>query len=115
MPRKRSPLIGWTYDDECQEIRTPSGRVITLMSVAQRLQDDIACRFDFLEAWNGWKMRGGKLYPPHSGRNGPALTPNTAPMFANWINEAVKPHNGQNKQPGDRPRLWLAYSENRRR
>lgn len=30
MPRKRGRLIGWTYNDETQEIRTPYGRRISI-------------------------------------------------------------------------------------
>jgi hypothetical protein len=103
MSRPRDRLIGWTYDDKRQEIRTPSGRIITLRAIAQRMQDDIRCRYDFGGAWEGWKMRGDRLMPPRSGKNGPALKPNTAPEFARWIADA----RGQPAADARRPRLYL--------
>jgi hypothetical protein len=64
MSQKRGRLIGWTYDDDAQEIRSPSGKVITLAEVAQRLQDDVACHHDFGGEWSGWKMRHQFLITP---------------------------------------------------
>lgn len=88
MSRQRGRLIGWTYDDDRQELRTPAGHVITLQQIARRLQDDHTNRHDFGGSWSGWKMRGDRLIPPRSGRNGPVLKPNTGPDFARWIADA---------------------------
>ncbi len=102
MGRIRARLIGWTYDDTRQEIHTPAGAVIPLRDIAQRLYDDIRCRYDFGGAWTGWKMRGDRLIPPHGGRFGPALKPDTAAAFARWVAEATC---GNAPQP--RPRLRI--------
>lgn len=113
MPRHRARLIGWTYDDSRQEIRTPHGRIITLHDVAQMLADHRDCRFDFAGPWTGWRMRGDRLIPPHAGQRGPALKPDTAPLFARWISAAAAPPAVQHTRSIDRPHLWLAYTSNR--
>ncbi len=66
MCRIRTRLIGWTYDETRQEIHTPAGHVIPLRDIAQRMQDDARCRYDFGGEWNGWKMRGNRLIPGSS-------------------------------------------------
>lgn len=102
MCRIRTRLIGWTYDETRQEIHTPAGHVIPLRDIAQRMQDDARCRYDFGGEWNGWKMRGNRLIPPHSGKFGPAIKPDTAPLFARWITESAR---GDAPQP--RPKLRI--------
>lgn len=87
MARKRTRLIGWTYDDERQEIRTQGGRVIPLIEVAQRLQDDVNCRFDFGGAWLGWRMRGDRLYPPGHKRGNGSITPWCWPAFVAYLDD----------------------------
>ena len=89
MSRPRSRLIGWNYDDQRQEIHAPSGQIITLANIAQRQQDDLACNYDFNGPWSGWRMRGDRLTPPHTGKN-LALKPYTAPLFTRWVNDAMR-------------------------
>lgn len=103
-------MTGWTYNEIRQEIRAPSGTIITLASVASRIQSDLACNYDFTGAWNGWRMRGDRLMPPHAGRSA-ALKPYTAPLFARWINDAARQIDPNNAS--DPPRLKLAYTSNR--
>lgn len=109
MSRPRARLIGWTYDDKRQELRTPAGHIIPLQQIAQRLQDDAACHYDFGGQWSGWRMRGDRLMPPRSGKNGPALKPDTAPEFARWIAEA----RGIHAADSHRTRLYLIQGSKR--
>lgn len=88
MSRHRARLIGWDYDDRRQQITTPAGQIITLTSIAQRLQDAQTCRYDFDGAWTGWRMRGARLMPPHAGSRC-ALRPDTAPLFERWIKSGL--------------------------
>jgi len=46
MPRKRGRLIGWTYNEETQEIQTPHGRTISVHDIATMLADHRDCRID---------------------------------------------------------------------
>jgi hypothetical protein len=108
MPRKRSRLTGWTYDDQRQELTTPAGRVISLHEIAERIHDDICCRHDFKGAWSGWRMRGDKLYPPRT--SGRWLNPNTGPHLAAWISEAADQQHARRNSPAGHPRLFLAYT-----
>lgn len=105
MSRPRSRLTGWTYDDERQVIRSPAGYTITLREIAQRLQDDLACRYDFAGPWTGWKMRGNRLIPPQSGRSGPVLKPESAPLLIAWANEPAR-LDAMEHAP-KKPRLYL--------
>lgn len=50
MSRKRSRLT-WTWNDERQEFTTPSGRIVTLTSIAQMLADQRDNRHDFTGPW----------------------------------------------------------------
>lgn len=89
MPRKT--VTSWTFDPSRQELRSPAGFVVSVREIAQLLADRHDCRHNFAGAWAGWKMRGDRLIPPHSGRSGPVLKPDTAPKLAAWIAEAQQP------------------------
>lgn len=86
MGRMRQRYNGWTYDDARQEMRTPSGIIITVPALAARMQSDLACNYDFAGPWSGWRMRGARLIPPHAGQR-MALKPDTAPLFARWVTD----------------------------
>jgi hypothetical protein len=61
MGRKRSRIVGWSYDETCQELSHLNGRVITLHEILTMLADHRDCRIDFVGHWNGWRMRGDRL------------------------------------------------------
>jgi len=64
MRRKRARLIGWTYDDETQELRTPHGRVLSIHDIATMLADQRDCRLDLDGKWSGWRLRQQWLIVP---------------------------------------------------
>ena len=104
LPRKR-PRLKWLYDEARQEFKTPSGRVISLEEIAQAVCDFQLCNVNLSGPWRGWKIRGDRLTPPGSTS---ALKPNSAKLFAKWINEPAdtNPHNGT----GDRASPNPAYT-----
>lgn len=95
MPRHHDRL-NWKYDDDRQELRAPSGVVVTVKEIAQRLHDDATCRYDFGGPWLGWKMRGDRLIPPHCGQHHAAITPRTGPKLLRWIEAAKSVFSGWN-------------------
>jgi hypothetical protein len=103
MPRTMKP---WHFDPSRQILHTPSGRSITVREIAQLLADRRDCRYDFHGEWSGWKMRRQFLIPPHTGPNGPKLRPETAKLFAQWVNEPAR----ELGLPLSGPRLRLVYS-----
>ena len=107
MSRKRSRL-SWTWNDERQEFTTPSGRLVTLTSIAQMLADQRDNRHDFTGPWAGWKMRGDALIPPGHGPGSPRLKPNTTKLFLRWIADAISGDKAQNTRQVDRPVQWPA-------
>lgn len=102
----------WTFDDNTQSLRAPSGVTITVSEIAQMLADRRDCRYDFAGAWAGWKMRGNKLIPPFSGKAGPKLTPETTRLFLTWVNEPSRDY-APRKATGGRPALRLVHTSNR--
>ena len=101
--------FNWTFDPAAQILRAPSGYSISVREIAQLLADIRDCRYDFAGDWSGWKMRGNKLIPPHSGKNGPRLTPQNAKLFLAWVNEASRDTDPRNA-PRGRPHLRLVYT-----
>lgn len=100
----------WHFDPARQTLHAPSGLTITVREIAQLLADRRDCRFDFHGEWVGWKMRHQFLIPPHTGRDGPKLTPHNAKLFAQWVNEpAREPYRPRNGAAG-RPALRLVYT-----
>jgi hypothetical protein len=81
--------LPWRYDENRQEFHTPSGRIITLTSIATMLDDQLHNRHDFGGPWTGWRMRGNRLSPPRCGSA--ALKPDTGQAFLRWI-EAATPY-----------------------
>lgn len=86
MPRKR-PRLNWTYDNDRQEFKTPSGRIVRLEEIAQAIYGHHQCHIDFNGPWSGWKMRGDRLSPPGTRV---ALKPDTTRAFLRWINHAAE-------------------------
>lgn len=107
MSRKRSRL-SWTWNDERQEFTTPSGRIVTLTSIAQMLADQRDNQHDFTGPWAGWKMRGDALFPPGHGTGSPRLKPNTTKLFLRWIADAISGDKSQNTRQADHPVQWPA-------
>ncbi|WP_266182159.1 hypothetical protein [Dyella humicola] len=101
--------FNWTFDPRSQTLRAPSGLAITVREIAQMLADRRDCRYDFAGDWSGWKMRGNKLIPPHTGKNGPKLTPQNAKLFLVWVNEPSRESCPRNV-PRGRPSLRLVYT-----
>lgn len=104
--------FNWTFDQSAQTLCAPAGRTITVREIAQMLADRRDCRYNFAGDWSGWKMRGNKLIPPHSGKNGPRLTPQNARLFLAWVNEPLHEY-GPRKPPVGRPRLTLVHTSSR--
>jgi hypothetical protein len=102
----------WTFDPGAQILRAPSGLTITVREISQMLADRRDCRYDFAGDWTGWKMRGNKLIPPHSGKNSPKLTPQNAKLFLAWVNAPAHEY-GPRKPPAGRPLLKLVYTNSR--
>lgn len=107
---RRRQRLEWHWDEQRQEFTTPSGRVVSLVEIARLLHDQAQCRIDFAGPWTGWRMRGAALYPPHVGRGGPCLKPNTGTHLCRWIAEASADDSARRTSPGDHPRLTLVYS-----
>lgn len=101
--------FNWTFDHGAQTLRAPSGVTITTREIAQILADHRDCRYDFAGEWRGWKMRGNKLIPPFSGRNGPKLTPQNAKLFLAWVNEPAQAL-APSSAPAGRATLRLVHS-----
>ena len=110
--RKQSVPFNWTFDHAAQILRAPSGLAITVREIAQMLADRRDCRYDFAGDWTGWKMRGDKLIPPHSGKNGPRLTPQNAKLFLAWVNDPKDAY-GPRRPPVGRPHLTIVRTSNR--
>lgn len=104
--------FNWTFDPHAQTLRAPSGLAITVREVAQMLADRRDCRYDFAGDWAGWKMRGNKMIPPHTGQHGPKLTPQNAKLFLAWVNEPGR-DTGPRNVPHGRPVLRLVYTRSR--
>ncbi|WP_139350464.1 hypothetical protein [Rhodanobacter sp. B04] len=107
MSRTRTRLIGWTYDDARQEIRIPSGHVIPLIEIAQRIQNDLACCYNFGGAWSGWRMRGRFLYAPGMKRGGGALSPQNWQRFVAFCDELDREELREVRLPAQRIPLRL--------
>ena len=88
MPRPRSRIVGWTYNDTRQELQAPSGRIITLDEITKTLADHRDCCIDFAGPWMGWRMRHQFLIPPTG--SSARLTPSNARRFAEWVNEPLR-------------------------
>lgn len=106
--------FNWTFDVSTQTLRAPSGLSVTVREIAQMLADRRDCRYDFAGEWSGWKMRGNKLIPPHSGRNSPKLTPQTVKLFLAWVNEPPTDY-GPRRPPAVNPGLRLVYTNSQPR
>lgn len=87
MGRRRRRIAGWTWNDERQELKTPTGHVITLDEITTLLADHRECRIDFTGPWIGWRMRHQFLIPPGTARDGPKITPQHGRYFARWVHE----------------------------
>jgi len=96
----------WEFDPVRQALQAPSGLTINVREIAQLLADRRDCRYDFHGEWAGWKMRRQFLIPPHTGQNGPKLRPETAKLFAQWVNEPAR----EIGLPLGNTRLRLVYS-----
>ncbi|MHA6203497.1 hypothetical protein ACXU4B_03620 [Dyella soli] len=101
--------FNWTFDHHAQRLRAPSGLTITVREIAQMLADVRDCRYNFHGPWAGWKMRGNKLIPPFSGREGPKLTPQNAKLFLAWVNEPEHVYSPLPARKGP-PKLRLVHS-----
>lgn len=104
--------FNWTFDHAAQILRAPSGYSISVREIAQLLADRRDCKYDFAGDWSGWKMRGNKLIPPHSGKNSPRLTPQNAKLFLAWVNEPSRDY-APRRPPAGRPALRLVHTTSR--
>lgn len=84
MPRRRTRL-NWLYDNDLQQFTTPSGQVVTLLQIAQLLQNQVNCSHDFAGAWTGWRIRQNRLIAPGQTFKGSQITPNNLRAFSRWL------------------------------
>jgi len=84
MSRRRTRL-NWLYDNDLQQFTTPSGQTITLLQIAQILQDQVNCSHDFVGAWTGWRIRQNRLIAPGQTFKASQITPNNLRAFNRWL------------------------------
>jgi hypothetical protein len=84
MPRRRT-LLNWLYDNDLQQFTTPSGQVVTLLQIAQLLQDQVTCSHDFAGAWLGWRIRQNRLIAPGQSFKASQITPQNLRAFSRWL------------------------------
>jgi hypothetical protein len=84
MPHRRTRL-NWIYDNDLQQFTTPSGQVVTLLQIAQLMQDQVNCRHDFVGPWTGWRIRQNRLIPPNKTYRSSQITPENLRAFSRWL------------------------------
>lgn len=84
MPRRRTRL-NWLYDNDLQQFTTPSGQVVTLLQIAQLLQDQVNCSHDFAGTWTGWRIRQNRLIAPGQTFKTSQITPTSLRAFSRWL------------------------------
>lgn len=105
MPRRRTRL-NWLYDNDLQQFTTPAGQVVTLLQIAQLLQDQVNCSHDFAGPWTGWRIRQNRLIAPGQNFKASQITPNNLRAFNRWLRSLegeqaqLEFHTGQ--RPGSR-------------
>ncbi|MET3650666.1 hypothetical protein [Dyella japonica] len=84
MPRRRTRL-NWLYDNDLQQFTTPAGQVVTLLQIAQLLQDQVTCSHDFAGAWTGWRIRQNRLIAPGESFKTSRITASNIRAFSRWL------------------------------
>jgi len=75
MASRRRNRLNWKWNPELEEFTTPTGK-ISLLELAQLRYGILACSdFDLHGPWKGWRIRGGRLYPPYQKRGGQCFSP----------------------------------------
>jgi len=84
MSRRRTRL-NWLYDNDLQQFTTPSGQIVTLLQIAQLLQDQVTCSHDFAGPWTGWRIRQNRLIAPGQTFKASQITPSNLRAFSRWL------------------------------
>jgi len=87
LPRRfhRRNRLNWLYDNDLQQFTTPSGQVVTLLQIAQLLQDQVNGCQDLSGAWSGWRIRQNRLIAPGESFKTSRITASNIRAFSRWL------------------------------